>query len=100
MTSIFNNGKIELTCREKKWFEENKEKTIILVVSHYGESEKAAAVRVMTNAPSRNKYKHITLGTNIENGGKPVDSNYILKWELTEPLILTGHVKIWYKKRS
>ena len=100
MTCIFNNGKdTELTEYEEKWLEKNKNVPIFLIVSHYGESEKVAAVRVMSNAPCRNKYPHVTLGVNTKNGGKPYDSNKITNWTLTEPLILVGYVKYWTKRK-
>ena len=100
MTCVFNNGKdTELTKYEERWFEENKDRLIFLVVSHYGESNKVAAVRVMSNAPCRNKFRHITLGINTKNNGKPVDSNKITDWTLTEPIILTGYVKYWTKRK-
>ena len=100
MTSVFNDGKTELTKFEEKWFKRNMGKQVILVVTHYGENEKAAAVRVMGSVLCRNKYRHITLGTNIKNGGKPFNSNQILKWTLTEPVILVGKIKTWYKKKK
>ena len=102
MTSIFNRGGVELTAWEERWFKENEDKMIFLIVTHYAESDSVAAVRVMTNAPCRNRYRHITLGVNPEKGGKPVDSNDLTGWTLTEPMILTGHTKIWmrYIKRE
>ena len=101
MTIVFNTGPdVELTDSEKKWLEENDGKTVILVVSHFGMDDRVAAVRVMCNAPSRNRYKHITLGVNPKNGGRPVDSNHIKEWKITEPIILTGKSKIWVRNRS
>ena len=99
MTSVFNTKGTELSDYETKWFKENMGKKVLLIVSHYGENEKAAAVRVMCNAPCRNKVRHITLGTNLKNEGKPIDSNYILGWTLVEPLILVGTVKTWYRRK-
>lgn len=100
MTVMFNTGpECELTGTEKVWFERNSGATIFLIVSHYGENEKVAAVRIMTNAPTRNKLKHITLGINLKTGGKLKDADYIKTWKLTEPIILTGHTKIWYKTK-
>lgn len=97
MTVVFNSSPdIELSQTEKIWFERNKDKEIILIVTHYGiDEDKVAAVRVMCSAPSRNKVKHITLGT---KEGKPVDSNFIKEWTLTEPIILVGKPKVWLKK--
>lgn len=98
MTSVFNTKGTELTVPEELWLRENEGKQKFLIVSHYGETPKVAAVRVMVDAPSRNRYKHITIAT--RDGGKPVDSNTIENWTLTEPLILTGKVKIWYRKKE
>ena len=101
MTSVFNTGKnVELSRSEKYWFEKNKDSQIILIVTHFGMDDRVAAVRVMCCAPSRNRYKHVTLGVNIENKGKPVDSNHIKKWVLVEPIILIGKPKIWIKDRK
>jgi hypothetical protein len=99
MTCVFTGGRSEADSRIKKWFEMNEGREIILVVSHYGVTEKCAAVRVMTEAPCRNKVKHITLGINPEKGGKPADSNFINEWTLTEPIILFGKPKIWTKMK-
>jgi hypothetical protein len=99
MTMVFNTGPdVELTGSERYWYEQNKDKTLFLIVTHFGMDDRVAAVKVMCSAPTRNKHKHITLGVNPEKGGKPVDSNHILKWTLTEPIILVGHVKFWYRK--
>ena len=98
MTILFNTKDTELTVPEEIWLRENMGKSQILVVSHYGETSKVAAVRVMTNVPSRNKFKHITIATRDE--GKPYESNLIEEWTLTEPLILTGKVKTWYRKKE
>jgi hypothetical protein len=96
MTAVFNSRDLILTPTEEEWYERNNGKQVFLIATHYGENERVAAVRVMCEVPSRNKYKHITLGT--KDGGKPVESNFIEDWKLIEPIILVGHVKFWYKK--
>ena len=101
MTSVFNTGKdVELKGTERAWFERNEGNQIIMVVTHFGMDERVAAVRIMCSAPTRNKHKHITLGINPAKGGKPVDSNHIKNWTLTEPIILTGKPKIWVRDRK
>jgi hypothetical protein len=91
---------VELTGSEKYWYEQNKDKTLFLIVTHFGMDDRVAAVKVMCSAPTRNKHKHITLGVNPEKGGKPVDSNHIKEWTLTEPLILLGKPKVWVRDRK
>ena len=101
MTIVFNTGSdVELSGREKFWFEANKDKMIPMIVTHFGMDDRVAAVRIMCSAPTRNKHKHITLGVNPEKGGKPVDSNHIKEWTLTEPLILFGKPKVWVRDRK
>ena len=101
MTILFNTGpNAELKGTEKVWLERNEGKTVSLVVTHFGMDERVAAVRVMCSAPTRNRYKHITLGVNPEKKGKPVDSNHIKEWTLTEPIILTGKTKVWVRNKK
>jgi hypothetical protein len=67
----------------------------------YGVSEKAFAVLVETDVPSTNDKKHITCAVNLDNGGKPVDSNSIENWTMLSPekrFNLKGAVTINYKK--
>ena len=67
----------------------------------YGISEKAFAVLVETDVPSTNDKKHITCAVNLDNGGKPVDSNSIENWVMLQPkdtFKLKGVVTINYKK--
>ena len=67
----------------------------------YGVSEKAFAVLVETDVPSTNDKKHITCAVNLDNGGKPVDSNSIENWTMLSPekiFNLKGVVTINYKK--
>lgn len=98
MTIVFNAKGTELTTPEEIWLQENMGKEVFLVVSHYGETSKVAAVRVMASVPCKNKYKHITIAT--RDDGKPYESNLIESWTLTKPLILTGKVKTWYRKKE
>ena len=42
--------------------------------------DKVVAVQVETQCPSNNAVKHITLGVNLDAGGKPVMSNKITNW--------------------
>lgn len=64
-----------------------------------GHSHQAFAIHVTsTQAPSRNRIKHVTLATNPATGGSAVDSNNIVHWELLpEPMELRGKVTIYYK---
>lgn len=67
----------------------------------YGVSEKAFAVLVETDVPSTNDKKHITCAVNLDNGGKPVNSNSIENWTMLSPekrFNLKGVVTINYKK--
>lgn len=76
---------------------ENKDMKVV----GYGVSEKAFAVLVETDVPSTNDKKHITCAVNLDNGGKPVDSNSIENWTMLSPekrFNLKGAVTINYKK--
>jgi len=98
MTVVFNSGpNVELSKSEKNWFEKNKNTKLTLIVTHFGINEKVAAVRVMCSTSTRSRYKHIVLGINLENKGKPGDAEKIEKWVITEPLVLFGKPKIWVK---
>ena len=77
---------------------ENVGKEFTLTATDIGYSDKAIAVKVETNVPSANSLKHVTLATNISNGGKPFDSNGITNWfMLKKNLHMTGRLKIFYK---
>lgn len=79
------------------WARENDGKSIALTATEYGNSDKAIAVMVETSAPSANVIKHVTLWTNADNNGKPVDSNNIENWtKLNEEIRLDGVVTIVY----
>lgn len=73
-------------------------KNVNLTVTHLGESDMAIAVKVK-GYKTTNKIPHITLATNIEEGGKPVMSNQIDNWEKVKPLILTGIVTEMKQKK-
>ena len=66
---------------------------VILVVKSFAINNKVCAVGVLTNVPSNNKIKHITLAVNRSNGGKPMHSNDLVDWEPHESLVLHGIVK-------
>ena len=77
-------------------------KTKDLKVVGYGFSEKAFAVLIDTDVPSTNNKKHVTCAINLDNGGKPVDSNSIENWEMLQPkdrFKLKGVVTINYKNK-
>lgn len=61
-----------------------------------GVSDKAVAVKVIGTMAghSKNDIPHVTIAVNVPNGGKPVDSNKIVKWvKLENPIKLSGIVK-------
>lgn len=64
-----------------------------LKVTHVGRSDKAIAVRCDTEL-SKNKVPHITVAVNVNEGGKPVDSNKIENWEpLDEEFFVSGFIQ-------
>ena len=63
-----------------------------IVINGIGISDKAAAFRVADySVVCVNEIPHITIAT--FNGGKPVDSNNITKWEDIEPIIIKTKLK-------
>ncbi len=69
-------------------------KSVTLVVTELGLSEKAMAVKVEGYA-TNNKIPHITVAVNTANGGKPFNSNQIKNWsslDLSQALELNGVV--------
>ena len=62
-----------------------------LVVTKLGISDMAMAVEVQTDIETKNEISHVTVAIN-PNGGKPVMSNYITKWEHIRMFILLGKV--------
>lgn len=81
------------------WALAHEGETFALTASEVGHSERAFALRITeTEAPSRNRIKHITLATNPAAAGRAVDSNYITDWDpLDAPLLLKGKVTIYYR---
>lgn len=65
-------------------------KEVTLKVTRVGLSEMAMAVQV-EGYPSKNKIPHVTIAVNPD-GGKPVMSNDITKWQDIKPFYLTGVV--------
>lgn len=82
------------------WALAHEGETFALTTTEVGHTDRAYALRVTeTEAPSRNRIKHITLATNSATGGRAVDSNYITDWTpLDEPLLLTGRVTVYDKR--
>lgn len=83
------------------WALAHRDETFTLTATDVGHTERAFALRITeTDAPSRNRIKHITLATNPATGGRAVDSNDILDWTpLDEPLVLSGRVTVYYKQK-
>lgn len=65
-------------------------KEVILTATHIGLSDMAMAIRV-EGYPSKNAIPHITIAINPD-GGKPVMSNDITKWQNIKPFQLKGIV--------
>lgn len=65
-------------------------KNVTLTVTEVGISDMAMAVKV-EGYPSNNKIPHITIAIN-PNGGKPVMSNDITKWQPIKPFVVMGRV--------
>lgn len=67
-------------------------KTVTLMATHLGVSEKAIAVKV-SGYFTTNQNPHITLAIDRKGGAKPVDSNKITNWEtLPQQISLSGKV--------
>ena len=78
-----------------QWFQDNKGMEDELTVFSFGFSDKACAVEVICHSPSQNQHKHITIATNLDNGGKPVDSNSITNWTPINEFRLKGTISEW-----
>jgi len=65
-------------------------KEVILKVTKVGLSDMAMAVQV-EGYPSKNAIPHVTIAVNPD-GGKPVLSNDITKWQDVKPFFITGFV--------
>lgn len=96
MTVTYNNGSEEVQKAKEKC-DELGEIEVKLKVVGYGISDKAFAVKVEkpSNLPCTNEITHITLA--VSPTGKPVDSNYIEKWERNtiNNLYVTGILKTY-----
>ena len=69
--------------------------TMGLTAVQLGKDDKVMAVRVVTDCPSNNKIKHVTVAVNFAGGGKPKDSNDLTNWvDLDSPIELTGVVTV------
>lgn len=79
------------------WCMENEGKMFRVFAYEYGVSDKAFAVKLETDIPCANEIKHITVMTNPDNGGKPVDSNNIKDWKEMPVITLSGYVKFNFK---
>ena len=89
---------ITISDNTYKWLLENNGLICNMVVIAIGFNDKACALQVKTDTISDNKIKHITLATNPDTNGKPVDSNNIKTWYLLKkPYNIKGEVKIYYK---
>jgi hypothetical protein len=62
-----------------------------LKVTQVGLSDMAMAIKVKTNIETKNAFPHVTVAINPD-GGKPVMSNEITKWQDIKPFILLGKV--------
>ena len=80
-----------------EWFKDFEGIEQEMTVFQIGYSDKACAVEVLTNIPSQNQHKHITIATNLDNGGKPVDSNRITEWVSMNEFVLHGTISRWTK---
>lgn len=65
-----------------------------LIVRTIAQDELVMAVGVETIVPSTNRIKHITVGVNRKNGGKPFLSNNLKNWEPVLELKLEGFVQV------
>jgi hypothetical protein len=87
----------EMTQKTYTWCVSHDAEKFKITAKELGISDKAIAVKVDTLCLSENSLKHVTLATNKETNGKPVDSNYITEWQNIEPFELEG-VVTFYKK--
>lgn len=69
----------------------------ILRVTHVGLSDMAMAVKVDSDIQTKNAIPHVTVAVNPD-GGKPVMSNNITKWQDVKVFLLLGKVEE-FKKR-
>lgn len=113
-TSIWNDEQYKIICHHmtiafgsaligdiKDWCDNHYGQEYELLCTHIGLSDKAIAMQVQcNNVPSTNDIKHITLAVNIDNNGKPVDSNKITNWLPIDNFIIIGKVKYFFKEEK
>ena len=93
-TIAFKNN---LTDDLVEWANQHNGDEFEMTTNALGVSDKALAVEGETDLPCANKIKHITVMTNPEANGKPVDSNYITDWTPFEKIPLKGRLEIFYR---
>ena len=70
-------------------------KTFEVVATTFAQDNKVLAVGVVSEVPSANTIKHITVAVNRAGGGKPFHSNDLKEWvPLVESIKLTGTVQV------
>ena len=65
------------------------------------QNDKVIAVKIETDIPTKNKIPHVTIATNLKNGGKAMDSNDFAESDfkpLPKPIDLSGVIKEIPKK--
>lgn len=87
----------EMTQKTYTWCVSHDAEKFKITAKQFGISNKAMAVKVDTLCLSENSLKHITLATNKDTNGKPVDSNTIIEWQDIDYIELEG-VVTFYKK--
>jgi hypothetical protein len=65
---------------------------VLLKAVTFSQDEKCMAVGILTDVPSKNRIKHITIACSPI--GKPKDSNQLINWEPIPELKLTGFIQI------
>ena len=90
----------EMTQRTYAWCVSHDAEKFKITAKEIGISDKAIAVKVDTLCLSENSLKHVTLATNKDTNGKPVDSNYITEWQDIIPLELEGTVTFYEKYKQ
>ena len=72
-----------------RFIKENEGKEFNMKLISFGESDKAMAVQVETDCPSKNEIKHITIA--VSQNGKPYDSNKIVNWrKINKEILIKG----------
>jgi hypothetical protein len=74
-------------------YKQLKSKIVKLIATEIASNNKVIAVKVVTDVPSKNQIKHITIAVNKSNGGKPVMSNMLTNWKPIQNIELTGKVE-------